>query len=73
MASGIPDRLRILMVTPRYLPLTGGVELHVHETARRLVQRGVEMTVLTTDPKEALPAKERIEGIEIRRVRAWPA
>jgi len=73
MASGIPDRLRILMVTPRYLPLTGGVELHVHETARRLVQRGVEMTVLTTDPKEALPAKERVEGIEIRRVRAWPA
>jgi glycosyltransferase involved in cell wall biosynthesis len=61
------------MVTPRYLPLTGGVELHVHETARRLVQRGVEVTVLTTDPKGMLADKERVEGIEVRRVRAWPA
>ena len=34
--------MRLLMVTPRYFPLMGGVETHVHEVARRLARRGVE-------------------------------
>ena len=61
------------MVTPRYLPFTGGVELHVHEVARRLARRGASVTILTTDPSGALPSKESVEGVEVRRVRAHPA
>lgn len=65
--------LRLLMVTPRFFPLTGGVETHVYEVARRLVGRGAEVTVLTTDTTGELPAQESMEAIMVRRVRAWPA
>ena len=73
MAPGPSPRMRVLMVTPRYLPFTGGVELHVHEVSRRLAQRDVSITILTTDPAGALPAEERIDGVEIKRVRTRPA
>ena len=65
-------RLRVLMVTPRYLPLIGGVELHVHQVASRLAERGVEVSVLTTDTTGGVAAHERRDGFEVRRVRAWP-
>ncbi len=64
--------LNVLMVTPRYFPLMGGVETHVHEVARRLAARAVDVTVLTTDPVGDLPARETREGVTIRRVRAYP-
>jgi glycosyltransferase involved in cell wall biosynthesis len=64
---------RILMVTPRYLPQIGGVELHVYEVARRLADAGAHVAILTTDPARALPAVERVAGVQVRRVRAWPA
>lgn len=64
--------LRILFVTPRYLPEMGGVERHVAEVARRLVHRGCAVTVLTTDRSGALPERERVDGVDVRRVRAYP-
>jgi glycosyltransferase involved in cell wall biosynthesis len=64
--------LKILMVTPRYFPLMGGVETHVYEVARRLAARGVDVTVLTTDPTGELAARETSEGVSIIRVRAYP-
>ncbi len=67
------DLLRVLMVTPRYFPFMGGVESHVHEVARRLARRDVDVTILTTDPTGQLPTDEISAGIRIRRVRAWPA
>jgi glycosyltransferase involved in cell wall biosynthesis len=67
------NSLRLLMVTPRYLPFMGGVENHVYEVAQRLARHGVNMTVLTTDPSGQLLSDELSEGIRIRRVRAWPA
>lgn len=70
---GKPQQLRILMVTPRYLPYMGGVENHVYQVARRLVQNGVDVTVLTTDPSRQLPQFEAMEGIKIRRIAAYPA
>lgn len=64
---------RVLIVTPRYAPFIGGVETHVYEVARRLAtDEAFRITVLTTDPTGRLPSAERVEGIEIRRVRAWP-
>src|SRR5689334_12261639 len=66
-------RLRLLMVTPRYFPLMGGVENHVYEVARRLAQADVDITVLTTDTTGALPLHEELEGVKVQRVPAWPA
>jgi glycogen synthase len=64
--------LRLLQVAARYLPFTGGVELHVDQVARRLVQRGVTTAILTADPTRALPSRESVDGVDIRRVPAWP-
>ena len=64
--------LRVLEVTARYLPFMGGVELHVDEVARRLARRGVDVTILTTDPTASLPVYEHVDGVAVRRVRAWP-
>jgi glycogen synthase len=66
-------RVRVLMVSPRYLPLVGGVELHVDQVARRLAKRGTEVTVLTTDTTGALSPSERVDGFAVTRVRAWPS
>ena len=66
-------KLRVAVATARYPPLTGGIELHAEEVARRLVQRGAEVTVLTTDISRRLPSVERRDGVGIRRFRAWPS
>lgn len=73
MTGTDPARLRLLMVTARYLPFTGGVELHVNEVSRRLAERGVAVTILTTDPTGELPPREEVDSVAVRRVRAWPA
>jgi glycosyltransferase involved in cell wall biosynthesis len=65
--------LRVLQVTPRYFPYMGGVESHVYQVSRRMARAGVQVTVLTTDPSGKLPAREQIESVQVRRVRAWPA
>lgn len=65
--------LRLAFVCARYLPFVGGIELHVHEVARRLSERGVDVTILTTDPSGTLPRRETVEGgVAVRRVRAYP-
>jgi len=65
--------LRILMVTPSFHPESGGVETHVREVSRRLVEAGHCVTVATTDTLGRLPAREYVDGVEVRRVRAWPS
>jgi glycosyltransferase involved in cell wall biosynthesis len=64
---------KILFVTPRYLPTVGGVQNHVYQVSRRLAHVGIDVTVLTTNPGNRLPAEEVIENVRIRRVPAWPA
>jgi glycosyltransferase involved in cell wall biosynthesis len=66
-------RLRLLVVTARYLPLVGGTEIHTYETARRIAQAGHDITVLTTNPAAAFPAEEWSDGVHIIRVACWPA
>jgi glycosyltransferase involved in cell wall biosynthesis len=65
--------LRVLLVTPRYLPDIGGTEVHTKELAERLAALGHDVTVLTTDRWDELPAVEWASHVRIRRVRAWPA
>ena len=50
--------MRIAQVCPRYSPYIGGVETHVEEISKRLVARGHEVTVITTDPSGKLPQSE---------------
>jgi len=64
---------RILMATARYFPLMGGTETHVYEVARRMAAAGHSVTVLTTDLTGKLPARETAAGVEVIRVKAWPA
>lgn len=66
------DSLRVLQVTWHYFPHIGGVATHVYEVAKRLAARGVEVTVLATDPSGQLATQEVSEGVQIQRVRAWP-
>lgn len=66
------DSLRILMVAARYFPFMGGTEAHIHETGRRLAERGHSVSVLTTDPTGRLAACEAVAGMRVARVRAWP-
>ncbi len=64
--------LRVLQVTARYYPDSGGIETHVHEVAARLGSSGVTLTVLATDRSGALPPREARPGYTVERVRAWP-
>lgn len=60
------------MVTARCLPFMGGIETHVAEVARRLVERGVELEVLSTDVTGELARDEEVEGYRLRRFPAYP-
>lgn len=66
-------RLRILMVAARFPPDMGGIETHVHEVGKRMAARGHDVHVVTTDRTGTLPACERIEGMLVSRLPAWPA
>lgn len=62
------------MISARYFPDMGGIETHVYEVGRRLVQKGVDVTILTTLPQRARSEVLReaySEGMRILRVRAW--
>jgi glycosyltransferase involved in cell wall biosynthesis len=60
------------MVASRFPPFLGGIETHVDEVARRMVARGLWVTVLTTDVTgRLLPCEDR-EGLTVRRFRAGP-
>lgn len=64
--------LRILMVSARFAPFVGGTEIHTGQVASELAARGHQVTVLTTDLHGELPATEKIDGVEVVRVRAYP-
>ncbi|QIG43364.1 glycosyltransferase family 4 protein [Nocardioides anomalus] len=52
----------------------GGIETHVAEVARRLVERGeFDVTVLATDRSGRLPRDEVRDGVRVLRRRSWPA
>lgn len=60
--------MNVVQVIPRYHPRTGGVQTHVRELSERLVDRGHEVTVLTTDRDGC--RRDYIGGVEVRRYRA---
>lgn len=64
--------LRILFATARYLPYSGGTEIHTHEVATRLAALGVEVTVASTVIGERVERESVEDGVRVLRVRAWP-
>jgi glycosyltransferase involved in cell wall biosynthesis len=65
--------IRILLVTPRFFPVTGGVEAHVAQVSRRYAERGAAVTVLTADPGGKYAPEDTVNGVSVCRVRAWPS
>ena len=66
------EHLRVLMVTPRSPLGQGGVERHVAEVSRRLVQSGAEVEVLCADPEGKSPPVT-MDGVKVTTVKAWPS
>lgn len=61
--------MKVLLISPRYAPAIGGVEMHVEMIARRLVPLGLDVEVATADPTGALAPTESLDGVVVRRFR----
>lgn len=59
--------MKIAQVCPFYYPRLGGVETVVKEYSERLVKRGHQVHVYTTDGSYKSPWVEEINGVEVRR------
>lgn len=62
--------MKILQVTPRYPPQSGGVETHVEALSERLVEMGHEIEVVTADAGESGQRWETRDGVRVRRHRS---
>lgn len=60
--------MRILTVLTYYRPHTSGLTIYAERLAKALVQRGHEVTVLTSQFEKELPLEEVQDGVRIRRV-----
>lgn len=63
--------MKIAQVCQRHHPFIGGVETHVEAISRKLVKRGFEIEVLTTDPHGTLPKEEEKDGVNVKRFKSW--
>jgi glycosyltransferase involved in cell wall biosynthesis len=62
---------KILMLIGLFYPCIGGAEQECQKVARKLRDRGHEVTILTQH-REGLPASEIIDGIPVhRKIRGW--
>jgi glycosyltransferase involved in cell wall biosynthesis len=67
------QRIRVLIVSARFLPELGGIETHVYETTRRMARYGfLDLTILTTDRSGALPIREDFDQFSVLRCRSYP-
>ena len=59
---------RVLMIAQRYRPSIGGIERHLEAISKRLAQRGIEITVLTSSHLGGLPRSNREDGVRVIRI-----
>jgi len=64
------NKMQILQVCPVYYPHIGGTEDHVKNISERLAKKH-DVTVFTTDPSGKLRKEEVINGVQIRRFKAF--
>ncbi len=60
--------MKILTVLTYYRPHTSGLTIYAERLARAFVQRGHEVTVMTTQFDKSLPREETIDGVRVLRV-----
>src|SRR4051812_13147164 len=60
--------MTILFLARRFYPQVGGVEKHVLEISKRLVEKGHKVIVIT-EHEDKLKLKEIVDGIEVRRIK----
>ncbi len=63
--------MRVLIALTYYRPHVSGLTIYAERLSRALVRRGHQVTVLTSRFDPSLPARERLDGIEI--IRPWVA
>ncbi|MCU1359047.1 MAG: glycosyltransferase family 1 protein, partial [Ilumatobacteraceae bacterium] len=61
-------RSRVLIVLTYFRPHVSGLTIYVDRLARELVDRGHQVTVLTSRYDRSLPAHETVDGIRVVRV-----
>ena len=59
---------RVVVVTPYFRPIVGGVESTAERLARYLAAQGVDVRVLTKKITRDLPDREDIEGVRVERI-----
>ena len=60
--------MKILTVLTYYRPHTSGLTIYAERLARAFVQRGHQVTVMTTQYDKSLPRQETMEGVRVIRV-----
>lgn len=63
--------MRILLVSPRYIPHIGGVEYVVKSIAERLAKMGHDVIVLTGEPSARWVREEIVNNVKIIRWPTW--
>jgi len=70
--------MKIIQIVTEFLPAMGGVERHVYEISKRLVERGHQVTILTSNllkerPFTKFSTKPRVsmDGVDVRRFNAY--
>jgi glycosyltransferase involved in cell wall biosynthesis len=61
--------MKILFLTRLYWPHVGGVEKQVAELSKRLLKRGHSVTILTERYNNNLKPKEKVEGVNVIRLK----
>ena len=60
--------MRILIISPRYLPHRGGLESVVYHLAHEFRQRGHTVQIITSRYPRTLPPTEEIDGVHVTRL-----
>ncbi|MGA7193483.1 MAG: glycosyltransferase family 4 protein [Anaerolineales bacterium] len=60
--------MKILTVLTYYRPHTSGLTIYAERLARAFVQRGHQVTVMTTQYDPSLPREENMDGVKIIRI-----
>lgn len=66
-AKSVPDRIRVAMLTQRYIPFTGGAEKQLSAVLQRLPDLGIDATVITRRHDDS-PPYSLVNGIPVHRI-----
>ena len=67
---------RILIFAAYFLPSVGGYETNIYELSGRLIRRGYQIDVITSNVENALnsqklPTYDELDGISVYRLPSW--